>query len=63
MPIPQLLTFYLIRMEVDTEEGEIKDVTVPVRNEAPVTEVKKRRRKKERKPRRKLFLIIRFMTS
>ena len=58
MPIPQLLKFYLIRMEVDTEEGEIKDVTVPVRNEAPIEEVKKRRRKKERKPRRKVDVII-----
>ena len=51
-----------IRMEVDTEEGEIKDVTVPVRNEAPVEEVKKRRRKKERRPRRKLFVTFSIMS-
>ena len=49
-------------MEIDNnaEEGEIVDVApqlVPVKNLAQVEQVKKRQRKKERKPRRKLYFL------
>ena len=50
-------------MEIDNhaEEGEIVDVgapqLVPVKNLAQVEQVKKRQRKKERKPRRKLYFF------